>query len=122
MGALLIAAGLYAFLEKWEASGIIKVESVYDVILNIALFLVIIGGIIFIVSFAGCVGALRENTCLLKFVSFSPFLGFCSYEKPLLRRHFESNHPCLLSVTSHNFQTLLVLGKNLKFTCVVGLS
>lgn len=46
-----------------------KLENVYDVILNVSLVMVIMGGVVFIVSFAGCVGALRENTCLLKFVS-----------------------------------------------------
>lgn len=76
LGTLLIAAGLYAFFDKWEASGLLKVESIYDVILNIALFLVIVGGIIFIVSFAGCVGALRENTCLLKFYSLCLLVFF----------------------------------------------
>uniref|UniRef100_A0A8D9A239 Tetraspanin n=1 Tax=Cacopsylla melanoneura TaxID=428564 RepID=A0A8D9A239_9HEMI len=76
LGALLIAVGLYAFFDKWEASGLLKVETVYDVILNIALVLAIIGGIIFIVSFAGCVGALRENTCLLKFYSLCLLVFF----------------------------------------------
>jgi hypothetical protein len=68
-GGLLIGVGLYAFVDKWQATGLMKVETVYDVILNISLVMVIAGGVIFIVSFAGCVGALRENTCLLKFVS-----------------------------------------------------
>ncbi|KAI5694317.1 hypothetical protein M8J76_008073 [Diaphorina citri] len=76
LGALLIAVGLYAFLDKWEASGLLKLETVYDVILNIALVLVILGAIIFIVSFAGCVGALRENTCLLKFYSLCLLIFF----------------------------------------------
>lgn len=70
-GGLLIGIGLYAFLDKWESTGLVKVETVYDVILNISLVLVITGAVVFIVSFAGCVGALRENTCLLKFVRLS---------------------------------------------------
>jgi len=69
LGGLLIGVGLYAFVDKWQVTGLMKVETVYDVILNISLVMVIAGGVIFIVSFAGCVGALRENTCLLKFVS-----------------------------------------------------
>lgn len=69
-GGLLIGVGLYAFYDKWQATGSIRVENVYDVVLNISLVMVIAGGVVFIVSFAGCVGALRENTCLLKFVSY----------------------------------------------------
>lgn len=67
-GGLLIGVGLYAFYDKWQATGSVRVENVYDVVLNISLVMVIAGGVVFIVSFAGCVGALRENTCLLKFV------------------------------------------------------
>lgn len=65
----MIGIGLYAFVDKWQLLGWIKLENVYDVILNVSLVMIIMGGVIFIVSFAGCVGALRENTCLLKFVS-----------------------------------------------------
>lgn len=54
--------GFYAFYEKWQATGLVKVETIYDIILNISLVLVILGGIVFVVSFAGCLGALRENT------------------------------------------------------------
>lgn len=76
-GGLLIGVGLYAFVDKWQATGLMKVETVYDVILNISLVMVIAGGVIFIVSFAGCVGALRENTCLLKFVSGVIYNSVC---------------------------------------------
>lgn len=74
----MIGVGLYAFVDKWQATGWVKVETVYDVVLNISLVMVIAGGVVFIVSFAGCVGALRENTCLLKFVSIFIFIIPCN--------------------------------------------
>lgn len=70
-GGLLIGIGLYAFVDKWQLTGSVKLENVYDFILNISLVMVVMGGVVFVVSFAGCVGALRENTCLLKFVNTS---------------------------------------------------
>ncbi|XP_041985270.1 tetraspanin-33-like isoform X2 [Aricia agestis] len=69
LGGLLIAVGLYAFIDKWQATGLIKLDTVYDIMLNISLLIALLGGVVFIVSFAGCIGALRENTCLLKFYS-----------------------------------------------------
>lgn len=42
------------------------------------LFLVV-GGVMFILGFAGCIGALRENTFLLKFVSSLHNCVFISY-------------------------------------------
>ncbi|CAG9118587.1 hypothetical protein JYU34_019517 [Plutella xylostella] len=75
-GGLLIGVGLYAFIDKWQATGLIKLDTVYDVMLNISLLIAILGGVVFIVSFAGCVGALRENTCLLKFYSLCLLILF----------------------------------------------
>ncbi|XP_050436964.1 uncharacterized protein LOC126843455 isoform X1 [Adelges cooleyi] len=72
-GGLLVAAGTFAFYEKWNTMGSIKLNTFSDVILNISLVLIIAGQIIFIVSFAGCIGALRENTTLLKFFPFKYF-------------------------------------------------
>lgn len=75
-GGLLIGIGCYTFVDKWQATGLVRVETIYDVVLNISLVIIITGGVIFIVSFAGCLGALRENTCLLKFYSMCLLLLF----------------------------------------------
>lgn len=75
-GGLLIGIGLYAFVDKWQLTGWVKLENFYDVILNISLVMIIMGFIVFVVSFAGCVGALRENTCLLKFYSLCLLIFF----------------------------------------------
>lgn len=75
-GGLLIGIGFYAFVDKWQATGLIKLETFYDIVLNISLVMIIAGGIVFVVSFAGCLGALRENTCLLKFYSLCLLMFF----------------------------------------------
>lgn len=77
LGGLLVGVGLYAFVDKWVSSGgRVTVENAFDVLLNIALVMIIVGSVVFVVSFAGCIGALRENTCLLKFYSLCLLIFF----------------------------------------------
>ncbi len=64
VGGMLAAAGIWAWSEKDMFNNISQVTKVT---LDPALIFIIAGGIIFIIGFTGCVGALRENTCLLLF-------------------------------------------------------
>lgn len=63
-----MGVGLYAFFEKWKGTGYSLVLNAEQMILDISIIMLIVGFVMFTVSFAGCVGALRENSCLLKFV------------------------------------------------------
>lgn len=55
-GGLLIGIGLYSGLDKYADLGHFKLNTYYDVFLNISIILMICGGIVFIVSFCGCLG------------------------------------------------------------------
>ena len=68
ISCLIILIGAYAMVAKQELYG--KISSLTT---DPALILVAIGTIMFTISFCGCLGALRENLCLLKF--FSVMLG-----------------------------------------------
>lgn len=68
VGGILVGVGLYAFFEKWKGTGYSLVLNAEQMILDISIIMLIVGFVMFTVSFAGCVGALRENSCLLKFV------------------------------------------------------
>jgi len=76
MGVLLLGIGTYAVIDKWASGEGFRLENVYDIIFNLAFVLITCGGVISIVSFAGCIGALRENMCLLKFYSFCLLMFF----------------------------------------------
>uniref|UniRef100_H3A9W1 Tetraspanin n=1 Tax=Latimeria chalumnae TaxID=7897 RepID=H3A9W1_LATCH len=71
LGIAFLGIGLWAWSEKGVLSNISSITDLggFD---PVWLFLVV-GGVMFILGFAGCIGALRENTFLLKF--FSVFLG-----------------------------------------------
>jgi tetraspanin-5 len=49
---------------------------VANVALDPAFILICIGTVTFIIGFTGCVGALRENTCLLATVSYLVFITY----------------------------------------------
>jgi tetraspanin-33 len=75
-GLLLIAVGVYATLDKWSNGEVFNLKTIYDVMFNIGFLFIIIGGVVCIVSFAGCIGSLRENMFLLKFYSFCLLIFF----------------------------------------------
>lgn len=64
IGGLTVAIGLYARFEKTAYQDFFN-----DIVMDPAFALIIVGGIMFVLGFTGCIGALRENVCLLKFVS-----------------------------------------------------
>jgi len=75
LGGLLAAAGLWAWSEKDMFANISRLTKIS---VDPALICMIVGGVIFIIGFTGCVGALRENTCLLLFYSASIGVIFCA--------------------------------------------
>jgi len=66
LGIAFLGIGLWAWNEKGVLSNISSITDLggFD---PVWLFLVV-GGVMFILGFAGCIGALRENTFLLKFM------------------------------------------------------
>jgi len=70
LGAALTAIGVWAWSEKDVFANLSKVSRVPDP----ALFFIIIGFALFWIGKAGCVGALRENICLLS--CFAGVIGF----------------------------------------------
>uniref|UniRef100_H2LE89 Tetraspanin n=1 Tax=Oryzias latipes TaxID=8090 RepID=H2LE89_ORYLA len=64
-GAAFIAAGFWAWSEKGVLLDLTQVTRLHG--FDPVWLVLVVGGITFILGFAGCVGALRENICLLKF-------------------------------------------------------
>ena len=66
LGLLLLTCGIWAWTEKGFFDDIADQT---EIPLDPVLLIISIGFVMFILSFAGCLGSLRENICLLKFVS-----------------------------------------------------
>ena len=66
LGGAICAIGLWAWTEKEMFH---KIGQLTSIPLDPALIFIIVGAVIFIIGFTGCVGALRENTMLLLVVS-----------------------------------------------------
>lgn len=71
-----MAVGIWAWTEKDTFSNL---QRLTNVALDPAFILIVAGAVTFIIGFTGCVGALRENTCLLSMVIHFGFLKYmCS--------------------------------------------
>jgi hypothetical protein len=51
-GLLFVTIGVYAVIDKWSSGEGFKLDNVFDIIFNLAFLLIIVGGIIFIVSWS----------------------------------------------------------------------
>jgi len=69
-GLGITAVGIWAWTEKDTFSNLSRLT---NVALDPAFILIVAGAITFIIGFTGCVGALRENTCLL--AAYAVFLA-----------------------------------------------
>jgi tetraspanin-5 len=79
-GLCIFAIGLWAWNEKDIFNNFSKFT---NVALDPAFVLIVIGIVTFIIGFTGCVGALRENTCLLSAVNETKGVKFYKTIKAL---------------------------------------
>ncbi|XP_048362193.1 tetraspanin-14 [Sphaerodactylus townsendi] len=64
-GVAFLGVGLWAWSEKGILSDISKMTRING--FDPVILVLMVGGVMFILGFAGCIGALRENICLLRF-------------------------------------------------------
>ena len=65
-GISIVIVGVWARLQKAELGSIDNLST------DPAFFLLLLGSLMILISSFGCFGAVRENICLLKAVSYSP--------------------------------------------------
>ena len=70
LGLMIAAIGIYAWIEKETFENFGRLTMGGTLFFDPALLFVLVGIFMFFIGFAGCVGSLRENTCLLLFVRF----------------------------------------------------
>ncbi|XP_012656904.1 tetraspanin-14 [Otolemur garnettii] len=101
-GVIFLGVGLWAWSEKGVLSDLTKVTRLHGI--DPVVLVLMVGVVMFTLGFAGCVGALRENICLLKFfcgaivlifflelaVAVLAFL-FQDWVRDRFREFFESN-------------------------------
>ncbi|KAI4555429.1 hypothetical protein MJG53_019119 [Ovis ammon polii x Ovis aries] len=101
-GVVFLGVGLWAWSEKGVLSDLTKVTRMHGV--DPVVLVLMVGVVMFTLGFAGCVGALRENICLLNFfcstivlifflelaVAVLAFL-FQDWVRDRFREFFESN-------------------------------
>ena len=72
VSCLLIAVGIWAYLAtKDYNSGSSETDGIFDIFFDVSVLFIAFGGIMFLLAFLGAIGSLRENTILLKIVSFN---------------------------------------------------
>ena len=76
LGLGLLTCGIWAWTEKGFFDDIADQT---EIPLDPVVLIISIGFVMFILSFAGCLGSLRENICLLKFVSESEILAYSGH-------------------------------------------
>lgn len=62
LSILILGVGIFVMVEKRDVY-----SKLTDLYYDPAVIFVVLGGLMFIITFTGCIGALRENTCLLAF-------------------------------------------------------
>jgi hypothetical protein len=65
---MIAGIGIYAWIEKDTFDNFGRLTMGGTLFFDPALVFVLVGIFMFCIGFAGCVGSLRENTCLLLFV------------------------------------------------------
>lgn len=76
LGLSILVVGVWAWTEKDIINNLTRLT---NIALDPAFALVIVGSITFIIGYTGCVGALRENTCLLAAIKSQATGGFQAF-------------------------------------------
>ena len=113
---LVVGIGSYGVNEKDKYSYSGSDDSgfdFYDIIFDVTIVILVVGLVLFLISFAGCVGALRENTLMLNVVSLYVLTTVH------VSLHYDWSWCLILKSLSFAFQFALVVGTVFLFEVVV---